>query len=438
MKPKNHHSIIQTISQHINAGTLLLFSTLLALIVANSPLKTLYFQLFEDTYFSINFHFWKLEKPVYYWINDGLMAVFFLLIGLEIKRELMIGELSSPRKALVPVVAAIGGMLVPAAIFAVINLKNPEYLNGWAIPMATDIAFALGLMAILGNRVPIELKVLLTSLAIVDDLGAVLAIAVYYTDDIAINYLLLSIVSWIAMMFFGRIGIRSLWIYAVVGLLFVWYPMLKSGVHATVAGVMIAFAVPIHRKFNTGDFVASMQKLIDQFKAPSKAESNDLLNDEQYASIEAMEADCIKVSSPLQRMEHQLHSIALYGIMPLFAFANTGIDFSEIHIPSVFSSSLSQGIVAGLFIGKVVGIVGFVYLFEKLKWISLPPVITFRHLLGAGFLAGIGFTMSIFITDLAFHGAELATNAKMSIFVASLMAAVSGVLILSGGRKSEA
>ena len=431
MKSNSSNPIIQTISQHINAGTILLFSTMLALIVANSPLKSFYFELFEDTYLSVNFHFWKLEKPLYYWINDGLMAVFFLLIGLEIKRELLIGELSSPKKALVPLVAAIGGMAVPALMFVGVNLGNPTYINGWAIPMATDIAFALGLMSILGKRVPVELKVLLTSLAIVDDLGAVVTIALFYTDTISLGYLLLSIVAWLLMFGFGKVGIRSLWVYAIFGLLLVWYPMLKSGVHATVAGVMIAFTIPIRRKFDTQSFIRNLSESFETFKKHSVGKEPNILNHHQYGAIENMERYCEHVSSPLQRFEHQLHSLALYVIMPIFAFANTGIDFSQIDLTTVFSSKLSLGIIVGLFLGKVTGIVGFIYLFKKLKWIALPEVLRFQHLLGAGFLAGIGFTMSIFITDLAFHGAELAATAKLGIFVASLLSGVAGYWILS-------
>lgn len=437
MKSKPNNPIIQTITQHINAGTILLFSTVVALIVANSPLKAFYFELFEDTYLSVNFHFWKLEKPLYYWINDGLMAIFFLLIGLEIKRELLIGELSSPKKALVPLVAAIGGMAVPALLFVAVNLGNETYINGWAIPMATDIAFALGLMSILGKKVPIELKVLLTSLAIVDDLGAVITIALFYTDSISLGYLLLSIGAWLLMFGFGKVGIRSLWVYAVFGLLLVWYPMLKSGVHATVAGVMIAFTIPIHRKFDTQSFIRNLTESLETFKANSSGKEPNILNHEQYGAIENMERYCENVSSPLQRFEHQLHSIALYIIMPIFAFANTGIDFSQIDLSSVFTSKLSLGIILGLFVGKVVGIVGFVYLFKKFGLIALPTVIRLPHLLGAGFLAGIGFTMSIFITDLAFHGAELAATAKLGIFVASLLSGIVGFMILSKSKTGE-
>ena len=438
MKTKSNNPIVQNITQHINAGTILLFSTLVALIVANSPLKSFYFELFEDTYLSINFHFWKLEKPLYYWINDGLMAIFFLLIGLEIKRELMIGELSTPKKALVPLVAAIGGMVVPALLFVAVNLHNEAFINGWAIPMATDIAFALGIMSILGKRVPIELKVLLTSLAIVDDLGAVVAIALFYTDTISIAYLLMSISCWAVMLLFGRIGVRSLWIYALFGLLFVWYPMLKSGVHATVAGVMIAFAIPIQRKFDTQSFLRSMTESLDVFKKHSEGPEAKILNHSQYGAIENMEGHFAQVSSPLQRFEHQLHSLALYVIMPIFAFANTGIDFSQINIGSVFTSDLSLGIILGLVVGKVVGIVGFIYLFKKLKIIQLPDVLRFQHLLGAGFLAGIGFTMSIFITDLAFHGDDLTATAKMAILMASLVAGITGFGILSKVKPKSA
>lgn len=437
MKQNAIRPIVQNIGQHVNSGTILLLSTLAALIVANSPLSKFYFDLFEDTYLSIDFHFWHLKKPLYYWINDGLMAIFFLLIGLEIKRELIIGELSSIQKALVPLVAAVGGMIVPALFYVGVNFANPDIIDGWAIPMATDIAFALGIMAILGKRVPIELKVLLTSLAIVDDLGAVLTIAIYYTDTIAMGYLALSLASWVGLFLLGRMGVRSLPVFIIIGVLLVWYPMLKSGVHATVAGVMVAFAIPISRKFDSGRFLEDMGKSIDHFRKGSEEKEGKLLNHEQYGAIESIENHCKDVTSPLQRLEHQLHTITLYGIMPLFAFANTGIDFSTVDFGELASSGLSIGIILGLFFGKVVGIVSFIYIFRGLRIIQLPKKLLLNQYIGAGFLAGIGFTMSIFITDLAFHGASIADTAKMAILLASLLSGIAGFTILSRNKNQE-
>jgi NhaA family Na+:H+ antiporter len=438
MKQKALTPIVKNIGQHVNSGTILLLSTIAALIVANSPLSKFYFDLFEDTYLSIDFHFWHLKKPLYYWINDGLMAIFFLLIGLEIKRELIIGELSSLQKALVPLVAAIGGMVVPALFYVGVNFANPDIIDGWAIPMATDIAFALGIMAILGKKVPIELKVLLTSLAIVDDLGAVLTIAIYYTDSIEMGYLVLSIVSWIGLFLLGRMGVRSLPVFILIGVLLVWYPMLKSGVHATVAGVMVAFTIPIRRKHDTGGFLKNIGESIERFRKGSEEKEGRLLNHEQYVAIEHIEDHCKDVTSPLQRLEHQLHTITLYGIMPLFAFANTGIDFSTVNFAEVSSSGLSVGIILGLFLGKVVGIVSFIYLFRGLKIIQLPQKLILNQYIGAGFLAGIGFTMSIFITDLAFHGADIADTAKMAILLASLLSGIVGFTILARSKQPEA
>ncbi len=427
---------VQSMRKHINSGTILLLATAAALIVANSPFSKFYFELFEDTYFSIDFHFWHLKKPFYYWINDGLMAIFFLLIGLEIKRELIIGELSSLQKALVPLVAAIGGMVVPALFYVAVNSTNADIIDGWAIPMATDIAFALGIMAILGKRVPIELKVLLTSLAIVDDLGAVLTIAIYYTDTIIWGYLALSIASWILLFLLGRFGVRSLFVFLIIGVLLVWYPMLKSGVHATVAGVMIAFTIPIRRKFDSGSFQKSIHEAIGHFKNGSGENESDILNHAQYGAIENIEDHCKDVTSPLQRLEHQLHAICLYGIMPIFAFANTGIDFRKVNLSEVASSGVSVGIILGLFFGKVIGIVSFIYIFRGLKVIELPKKLLLNQYIGTGFLAGIGFTMSIFITDLAFHGAAIADTAKMAIILASLLSGIAGFTILSRSKES--
>lgn len=428
---------MRSISRHMSAGTVLLFSTVLALIVANSPFKNFYFELFEDTYLRIDFHFWKLEKPLYYWINDGLMAVFFLLIGLEIKRELIIGALSSVQKALVPLVAAAGGMLVPALIFAGVNLSNPKFIDGWAIPMATDIAFALGVLTILGKKVPLELKVFLTSLAIVDDLGAVLTIAVYYTDTIVLAYLGVALGSWIFMLIMNRMGVRSMWAFVMVGTLLVWYPLLKSGVHATIAGVLVAFTIPLQRKFDSHQFLKNAKQSIENFRNKESVDHTRILNASQYSAIEELEDHCAKVTSPLQKLEHQLHNITLFGIMPLFAFANTGIDFSKVDFGELLTSGLSIGIFCGLVIGKVTGIVGFVYLFAKLGLIKLSKTLNLRHYLGAGFLAGIGFTMSIFITDLAFHKSNLGDSAKMAILIASLISGGIGYFILSQKGKPK-
>lgn len=429
--------ILKFIQREINAGIVLLFATGAALIIANSPASDIYFKFFEQTYINFEFEFWQLSKPLYYWINDGLMGIFFFLVGVELKRELIIGELSSPQKALLPSVAAIGGMLFPALIFFAFNHNNELYVNGWAIPMATDIAFALGVIALLGKRASIELKIFLTSLAIVDDIGAVLTIAVFYTEEISFVFLFIALGVWLVLFALNKVGVRSLWIYVLIGILGVWYPLLKSGVHATIAGVLVAFTIPISRKYNAREFVDNVKEKLDQFSSNLDGRRRKLLTNEQYSSIDDIKDYCDKVSSPLQNLEHALHNVTFYFIMPLFAFANTGIRFENFDFNLLITNNLPLGIFGGLVFGKVAGIFLFVYVFYKLKLVKLPENLGFRQILGAGFLAGIGFTMSIFISDLAFHNDELITISKVAILFASLVAGITGFIILRFDKKSK-
>jgi Na+:H+ antiporter, NhaA family len=431
--------VLRSIKKQMNAGVVLLFAAAAALVIANSPLSDLYFRIFEETRISIDFGPWKLDKPLYYWINDGLMAIFFFLIGLEVKRELLVGELSSVKKASLPLVGAVGGMLVPALVFVAFNYNEPLYINGWAIPMATDIAFALGVIALLKDRVPIELKIFLVSLAVVDDIGAVLAIAVFYTEEISLMYLFIALGVFLFLFLLNRLGVRVFWVFIVIGIFGLWYPLLKSGVHATIAGVLLAFTIPLKRETNARDFLTDTQSALKNFDKYKSGESSFILQPEQYDSITQIRESIARISSPLQQIENSLHNFTLYFIMPLFAFANTGIRFSGIDWSLVFTVSLPIGIMLGLLLGKVVGVSLFVWLFRKLKLIKLPGNIKFRHIIGAGFLAGIGFTMSIFITDLAFHGDKLIDLSKMAILIASLSAGLLGYFLLrKGGRHSIA
>lgn len=428
--------ISKFIHREVNSGIVLIFATIAALIVANSPLAEKYFEFFEHTTIDFKFQVWSLSKPLHYWINDGLMGIFFFLIGLEVKREIKIGELSTPQKALLPTVAAIGGMVFPALFFYLFNSSNETYINGWAIPMATDIAFALGVISLLGKRVPLELKIFLTSLAVVDDIGAVLTIAIFYTADISFTFLFIALGVWLGLFVINKLGIRSLWVYVVIGIFGVWYPLLLSGVHATIAGVLVAFTIPMSRKYNTDRFVEDVREKLNQFAA-FKGKKKTILTFEQYDSVDDIKMYCGKVSSPLQNLEHALHNVTFYFIMPLFAFANTGIRFADFDLQVFLTNKLPLGIMSGLVIGKVVGILFFVFVFYKLKIIKIPDVLNFKQIIGAGFLAGIGFTMSIFITELAFHNDELITVSKVSILFASLIAGVVGYIILRVGKKSE-
>lgn len=422
-------SFLKFIKREINSGIVLLIMTILALISANSPLAETYFNIFEKTILSVDFAFWKLSKPLYYWINDGLMAIFFLLVGLEVKREILIGELSNFKKALLPLVAALGGVLVPVIIFLIFNFDNPEYKNGWAVPMATDIAFAVGILAILKDKVSTELKIFLTSLAVVDDIAAVIAIAFFYTSDISFSYLTIAFAAWGFLFLLNKLRVRHIWIFLVIGVLFIWYPILKSGVHATVAGVMIAFTIPLKREYLLGTFVAKVNKRLKVFDGLS-LDKKYTLTDETYDAIEDIKEACEQVGSPLQNLEHAIHNVTLYGIIPLFTFANTGIRFESLNFGYLMSSNLVWGIFLGLLVGKALGIGSFVMLAKKIKLVTLPAKMSFRDILGAGFLAGIGFTMSIFITDLSFSDNELITTSKIAIFGASLLSGISGFVIL--------
>lgn len=427
--------ILRSVKKHINAGVVLLIAAAAALIIANSPAADLYFRIFEETRISIDFGPWKLDKPLYYWINDGLMAIFFFLIGLEVKRELITGELSTVKKAALPLAGAAGGMVLPALIFAAFNHDEPLYMNGWAIPMATDIAFALGVIALLKDRVPVELKVFLVSLAVVDDIGAVLAIAVFYTEEISLFYLFTALGVLLFLFLLNRLGVRVFWVFIVIGIFGLWYPLLKSGVHATIAGVLLAFTIPLRRKTDTAEFLKSTKEALKNFELYSNKENSFLLQPQQYDSVTEIRESAARVSSPLQQIEHSLHNFTLYFIMPLFAFANTGIRFSGIDWSQVFTISLPLGIIAGLLAGKVLGVTLFVWGFKKMKLIKIPSAVNSLHILGAGFLAGIGFTMSIFITDLAFHGDALIDLSKMGILIASLIAGLTGYLILRFQKK---
>ncbi len=373
------------------SGIILIFCVAASLIIANTPAAES-FQAFLDKQMGTDiFH---LRYPVTIWINDGLMAIFFLLVGLEIKRELVEGELSSFKNASLPIFAAMGGMLVPAVIYAMLNYGTP-YSNGWGIPMATDIAFSLAIISLLGNKIPNSIKIFLAALAIVDDLGAILVIAIFYTDQIHWMYLLLSVGTAALLFLLNFLKVTKIIYYLIPGL-FLWYFLHHSGIHATIAGVMLAFSIPTN-----------------------------------VSDIEI---------SPLEKLEHQLHYPVSFLIMPIFALANTNITFTNEMISGV-TSTLGIGIILGLILGKLLGINLFSLLAIRLKLSSLPHNSTWKQMIGVGLLAGIGFTMSIFIALLSFKNEiEIQNEAKFAILIASFIAAVSGYLLLnlgSGRRFTE-
>jgi NhaA family Na+:H+ antiporter len=420
-------------AKQASAGSIVLLAcAVVALLWANSPLGEYYFRLWS-TPVEVRFgNLIDIDKPLLLWINDGLMAVFFFVVGMEIKRELLVGELRSPRKAMLPMAAAVGGMVVPALIYVALNWGTPE-IRGWGVPMATDIAFALGALALLGTRAPLALKVFLTALAIVDDLGAVLVIGIFYTENLKVDALLYSFLFWGAMIAMNRLGVRNALIYFIVSL-GLWYFMLKSGVHATVAGVLGAFAIPVRSRIDPELFIVRVREYLNQFDQPI-TERTIILSPEQQSAVEAIEREALRVQSPLQRLERQLHYFVAFFVMPIFALANAGVALGG-EGGLNWTSRVIWGIALGLLIGKPLGITLFSWLAVRLGLAQLPQGINFVHIVGVGFLGGIGFTMALFIAGLAFRGDEL-DYAKLGILSGSALAGVVGFMMLRMWTKPQ-
>ncbi len=376
-----------------------------------------------------DYPYWYMGHSTAAWINDLLMAIFFLVVGLEIKREILVGELASPKRAALPIFGAIGGMIGPALIFAGLNMGKPT-INGWGIPMATDIAFAVGILAMLGSRIPNSLKVFLTSLAIVDDLGALAVIAVFYTDHLQMNYLGYAgiIVAILAVM--NILRVRWITMYLVMGIP-LWYCVYMSGVHATIAGVLLALTIPAHARVNAVNFVFSTRKALDVFAdAHDDPQASVTTSSERRAAVNAIMKNSRQVLPPLHRIEHVLHPWAAFIIIPIFALANAGIPIHGGVIENLGNAS-SMGIILGLFLGKPLGIGIMCFIAVKLGIASLPTGVTWRHIIGAATLAGIGFTMAIFIANLAFAKSPTdLEHAKLAILVASAISAVVGAALL--------
>ncbi|HEY8399989.1 MAG TPA: Na+/H+ antiporter NhaA, partial [Cytophagaceae bacterium] len=375
------------------------------------------------------------EYSLHHWINDGLMAIFFFVVGLELKREIVAGELSNPRKALLPIGAAIGGMVVPATIYLIFNPSGDVH-SGWGIPMATDIAFALGVIYVLGNKVPLSLKVFLTALAIVDDLGAVLVIAFFYTSDISTLSLLIGL-GFVLIMYIGnKIGIRSILFYAIIGIIGVWTAFLLSGVHATIAAVLAAFTIPADMKIKENDYITKVQTYLTKFKLIDPDDSIPTLTNDQLHIVDAVKKDTNNIIPPLQRLEHAMHPLVTFVILPIFAIANAGVS-AAIDFEQLLSTNVAIGVALGLLVGKVVGVVGGTLILIKLKVAPFPTGMNIRNLFGLGLLASIGFTMSLFITSLAFVEEVHITQAKIGIFSASLIGGILGYLVLNKQAKNK-
>jgi Na+:H+ antiporter, NhaA family len=408
-------------------GLVLLFCAVAALTWSNSPWSDSYFNLWQ-TPFTIGFGDSTISKPLLLWINDFLMAIFFLLVGLEIKREILVGELADMRKAALPIAAALGGMIVPAAIFAVLNVGSPA-IKGWGIPMATDIAFALGVLALVGRGVPLALKVFLMALAIVDDIGAVVVIALFYSGDLDWTSLFKAAVVMVLLLGMNRFGARAPIGYAVLGL-FLWFFFLKSGIHATVAGVLLASAIPARVRMDTSEFVKEGREILNQLDAEGfSSHGTVVVSEERQGAVHALERACEDIQMPLERMENSLHPYVTFGIMPLFALANAGVALGKVSFAS-FVEPVALGVLLGLAIGKPVGIFLFTKVSCMLGICSLPSGVGFRQVFGVGILGGIGFTMSLFIAELAFqHGGRL-DQAKFGILLASLVSGIVGWAVL--------
>ena len=413
------------------SGILLLAATLIALLWANSSFGDSY-QTFWQYKVGFTSEIFELNKPLILWINDGLMAVFFFLIGLEIKRELMIGELNSVKKIAFPLFGALGGMLIPAIFFLLLN-TNPETFKGWGIPMATDIAFSLAILKILGNRVPLSLKIFLTAFAIVDDIGAVLVIAIFYSSNINLELIFyaLSILAFLYFMSFK--GYYSRFLTLTLGVI-VWLLFLKSGIHPTLAGILLAFSIPVRQKINTPEFIENLFNITIKIKN-SKASDKPILCNEQIVQIDHLEDWIGKYQSPLQHLEHKLHGWVAYFIIPVFALANAGVVLSS---AIELDYALIRNIIICLVIGNSIGISTIILGANKLRLIEIPKDISTLQVIGVSFLAGIGFTMAIFIGGLAFENTpQYIDSAKIGILIGSLVSAFCGYSILRfSGRKT--
>lgn len=410
----------------VSGSIVLLASTIVALVWANSPWSNIYFQI-AHTKIGITCGDLQFSMSLEHWIADGLMVIFFFVVGLEIKRELVVGQLSTVQKAVLPVAAALGGMIIPALVYTFFNFGG-EASSGWGIPMATDIAFALGILAMFGSRAPIELKVFLTALAIVDDLGAVLVIAMFYTEQIVIGGLIVTAVFMILLLAANRFGIRQMWIYILLAV-GAWAGVLASGVHATVAGVLVAMLVPVKAAIEPEKFLSTTKKRIDQLEKSRLTKDSMVKDKDQMAALDDIYLVAEDIRPAGLSLEHQLHPVQSFLILPLFALFKAGVIF-DANILTQIGSIASLGIMFGLFFGKQIGILLFSWLAVRSGKTSLPEGITWPQIWGVSILAGVGFTMSIFISDLAFKSAELITQAKTAIIFASLISGIVGFLVL--------
>lgn len=429
-------SIRKLIRTKVNGGFILLFVALAAMIVANTPLKEYYHMFFGQevmlTFGDFNLFETHHDRPMTFldFINDALMAIFFFSVGLEIKREVLVGELSSPRKALLPVIAACGGMIVPVLLFTMIAPEG-DAMKGAAIPMATDIAFSLGVLSLLGARVPLSLKIFLTAFAVVDDIGGIIIIALFYSGHVVWSYLLLAIVVVLVLIVGGKMGIYSKLFYAFFGIV-VWYLFLRAGIHPTIAGVVVAFTVPARPKLYIYRYVHRIRESLKRL--PENPTPNGLiLSNSEMSILKSIESASDRVISPLQSLDDDLHSLVNYVIMPLFAFANAAISFEGITLASLQGVSIT--VFLSLVFGKLIGIFSFTFLAVKTRLLTMPDKMNNKSLLGIAMLGGVGFTVALFIANLSYGGIPevgpaLLNQAKIGIVCGSVFAGVVGYFLL--------
>lgn len=421
------------IHRQASSGIVLLFSAVVALIWANSPWAYVYHD-FWHTEVSLNIGGTGISKDILHWVNDGLMAVFFFLVGLEIKREFLVGELSSIRQALLPIFCAIGGMAIPALVYMGFNFDSPGAI-GWGIPMATDIAFALGILALVGSRVPIALKAFLVAIAIVDDIGAVIVIAVFYTSEITVASLLLILVVLVVLISMNRLRVHHTHPYLIVGF-FLWIAFLSSGLHATLAGVLLAFAIPARSRINVREFLIIGRELLDEYEGIGDLGNEVPVRQERQMALQEIQKKISDVWMPLQRLEHFLHPWVAFGIMPIFAFANAGVSVTG-DLGAAVSNPVTLGIIAGLLVGKQVGITLIAWLTVRFGWSRLPYGVTWPQIYGVSWLGGIGFTMSIFVSTVAFATEDLLQVSKIGVLIASVISGLVGYAIVKRYSKDS-
>lgn len=430
-RPKNpvEHFVDWLTAQEAAAGLLLIVFAVIALVWANSPWGATYDHLLH-LHANVGIGEFALDLSLLHWVNDGLMVIFFFLVGLEIKREFLTGELSTPKEAALPMVAALGGILLPAALYVAFNAGGVG-ISGWGVPMATDIAFAIGVMALLGSRAPLALKVFLTALAIVDDLAAVLVIALFYTADLSLGALGIAGLFFLAMVLLNVFRFRAIPIYLVFGL-GLWIATLQSGVHATVAGVLAALTIPDRRQLDFDSFLHSGREVLDEM-GERISMSGEGPTEEETHTLHEIEERVQEAGSPLRRLEHALDPWVYFVILPIFALGNAGVVLSGEMATTAFgsASAITVGVIVGLVLGKQVGVTLFSWIAVEMGWADLPGDVNWTQLYGVAWLTGIGFTMSLFIANLAFADQMLLDSAKIGILLASTISGLGGWVVLT-------